>query len=518
MIVKSLSAFLFAALVVPSIALAAWQIETVDSSGFVGDYNSLTLDSSGHPHISYSGDGDLKYAHYDGTSWQIETVDVDTKITPTQGLSSIDDTPDDGPALSVNPALIDGNLVISAGLDIGLGGDESTLTNIGLDLGLPTDILKIQLWVDRRLTAAVSNSFSWAVYTSPDNIDTSTWTQVATLFPAPFDTVENHFDITFPRVTTRYIKVVTRPMSPLVPGAAGFPNIFITEVDSTGGFGTGDTSIALDSSDNPHISYCYYDGTNFGLKYAYYDGANWQIETVDSSGSVGEHNSLALDSTGNPHISYWDGWNDDLKYAYHDGANWQIETVDSSGNVGQYPSLALDSSSNPHVSYWDSINEDLKYAHYDGANWQIETVDSTGIVGDHSSLAIDLTGNPHISYIGSTLFSAAVKYAYHDSVNWNFENIDSSALVGYDTSLALDSSDNPRISYFDSYNYHLKYAQYDGANWQIETVDSSTNVGWYNSLALDSSGNPHFSYSDFTNDDLKYAFGDSSSKKPGGGG
>jgi hypothetical protein len=111
---------------------------------------------------------------------------VDTVITPTQGISSIDDTPQDGPALADNPALIDGVLTVSAGLDIGLGGDETTLTNIGLDLGLPTDINKIRVWVDRRLTAAVSNSFSWVVFTSPDNLDTSIWTQVATVSPAPF--------------------------------------------------------------------------------------------------------------------------------------------------------------------------------------------------------------------------------------------------------------------------------------------------------------------------------------------
>ncbi len=157
--------------------------------------------------------------------------EVDTVITPTQGLSSIDDTPQDGPTLSNNPALIDGNVTISAGLDIGLGGDETTLTNIGLDLGLPTDINKIRVWVDRRLTAAVADSFSWVVYTSPDNLDTSIWTQVATVFPAPFDTFENRFDITFPTEMTRFIKVVVRPLSPLVPGAAGFPNIFITEME-----------------------------------------------------------------------------------------------------------------------------------------------------------------------------------------------------------------------------------------------------------------------------------------------
>ena len=42
----------------------------------------------------------------------------------------------------------------------------------------------------------------------------------------------------------------------------------------------------------------------------------WHIETVDSTGDVGWHTSLALNSKDNPHISYWDGTNSDLKYAY----------------------------------------------------------------------------------------------------------------------------------------------------------------------------------------------------------
>ncbi|MFQ6000067.1 MAG: carboxypeptidase-like regulatory domain-containing protein, partial [Anaerolineae bacterium] len=50
-----------------------------------------------------------------------------------------------------------------------------------------------------------------------------------------------------------------------------------------------------------------------------------QIETVDGVGDAGRHASLALDSSGRPHISYYDMTPDDLKYAYYDGFTWQIE-------------------------------------------------------------------------------------------------------------------------------------------------------------------------------------------------
>lgn len=157
---------------------------------------------------------------------------LDSALVRTAGLSSLDDTPADGPALTTNAALIDGNLVASAGLDLGLNGDETTLTNIGLDFGLSLDVDQIRIWVDRRLSDLVAGSFSWEVYTSPDNLDTSTWTLVDTVFPADFATFDNRFEINFTEVNTRFIKVVTRALSPTVPGSAQFPNIFVTEMEA----------------------------------------------------------------------------------------------------------------------------------------------------------------------------------------------------------------------------------------------------------------------------------------------
>jgi len=75
---------------------------------------------------------------------------------------------------------------------------------------------------------------------------------------------------------------------------------------------------------------------------------------------------------------------------------WYIETVDGTGIVGLHTSIALDSSNNPHISYHDDTNKDLKYAHYDGS-WNIETVDSAGYVGPLTSIALDSSNNPHIT-------------------------------------------------------------------------------------------------------------------------
>ena len=57
-----------------------WFKERVDTEGDVGKFASLTLDNSGRPHIAYldwnsPSAGRVKYAHFNGTSWDIEVVD-----------------------------------------------------------------------------------------------------------------------------------------------------------------------------------------------------------------------------------------------------------------------------------------------------------------------------------------------------------------------------------------------------------------------------------------------------------
>jgi hypothetical protein len=285
------------------------------------------------------------------------------------------------------------------------------------------------------------------------------------------------------------------------------------------------TSIAVDSSEQPHIAYHvpFYNadfGYNDKLQYAQKIETEWYRETVEEyvGGSdyywLGVSTSLALDQHDNAHISTWDNKDLgtyehlDLIYARWTGTEWQIEVVDNEGNVGSSSSLVLDSNDNPHISYCDGTNYDLKYARWTGTEWHIETVDSEGDVGSWTSMALDSNDHPYISYYDST--NHDLKYARWTGTEWHIETVDSDSSVGAWTSIALDRNDNPHISYYDGYyggNSDLKYAKWTGTEWYMETVDSDGTVGLYTSLALDSNDNPHISYYDASNGDLKIASG-----------
>ncbi len=155
---------------------------------------------------------------------------VSFQVFPFAGLSVVNDIPETG-ALLPNPTLIDGNLTAGAGINIGLppiGGDTRP-RQMGLDLLTLTEVNNLFVWVDRELPADIANKFSWDIYTSSDNLN---WTKAATVPSAPFGPFQNRFDIRFLNLRTRFIKVVTKPLSIAVPGASNFPNIFVTELQA----------------------------------------------------------------------------------------------------------------------------------------------------------------------------------------------------------------------------------------------------------------------------------------------
>ncbi len=76
------------------------------------------------------------------------------------------DTPPETPSLDTlvsNGLLIDGNTSTASGVNIGFSVTVTAPRNMGLDLGVETELNSIYVWVNQRLPSSLSNSFSWDV-------------------------------------------------------------------------------------------------------------------------------------------------------------------------------------------------------------------------------------------------------------------------------------------------------------------------------------------------------------------
>jgi hypothetical protein len=259
-------------------------------------------------------------------------------------------------------------------------------------------------------------------------------------------------------------------------------------------------SIAIDPSGHPHLSYLDDSNpTNFVLKHAYFDGNAWKKETVDS-GDVGSWNSIAIDSLGHIHISYNSPssplhLSPSLKYAYFDGENWNLTNVDAGGYS---TSIAIDSTNYPHISYinaglkWvDSYSvflpfTEVKYAKYDGAKWITETIAENAFSNAPTSIVLNASNKAYISFTDSSL-PLKIYLANNSSGTWKIECLGD----GGGSSLALDSFDNPHIVYLGGQTRELKYSYYDGSAWNTYTAPGVLADSPH--IALDSINHPHIS-------------------------
>jgi len=197
----------------------------------------------------------------------------------------------------------------------------------------------------------------------------------------------------------------------------------------------------------------------------------------------------------------------DLIYANRGNVTWTLDAVSSIDGLkvdgALYPSIVLDSSSNPHISYYDIVNNDLRYARKRNSNWEIETVDSRGNVGTFSSITLDSSMNPHISYLDDA--NRDLKYAQKSTGKWSVETVDGRGTIIRENSIALDSMGNPHVSYYDAVGPKLKYGKKVSGKWSINILGEGDNIHFHNSMALDLNDSPHISFYDPTQNALKHA-------------
>lgn len=155
-------------------------------------------------------------------SSSISRVDRETTISGTAlaepvpaqaGLFAVDTSPDIG-ALAPAPDLIDGDVSTPTSPVIEIGGGN-TFRNLGVDLGLTTQVTRLEVSVDTLSDPGVV----WDVYHSADNL---IWEPVVGA-NSEFESVFLRYTLIFPETTDRYFKVVNR-------SANSEPLVRVTEV------------------------------------------------------------------------------------------------------------------------------------------------------------------------------------------------------------------------------------------------------------------------------------------------
>jgi len=136
-------------------------------------------------------------------------------------------------------------------------------------------------------------------------------------------------------------------------------------------------------------------GRQDGVEYYERGADGWEVTAIGSGPVEYEWNvSLAVGPSGEVGLTYFDNNTADLVYARLDDGAWQLETVASDGDVGRFSSLAYDSSGTPHISFFDADGLVLYATTADGA-WVTEEVGRlddvvTGHIGARRITAIDV--------------------------------------------------------------------------------------------------------------------------------
>ncbi len=488
-----------------------WRAEVADANFQVGAWAAIDLDQNDYPHISYYDydTGDLKYAHWNGTTWVSETVDTDGGwdsyiVVDSQDRPHIAYRDAKGfSGTAVKYAHWDGStwqidtiaaLVSSiSSRDTTLALDTNDLPHISYsvaDSGDDPDYLYHAYQAARGgdwLTETVETGY----YIGDNVIALDKAGNPRILYYAIYATGSEEYDW---RLNYTWWD------------GGQWQNETLVNTDNS----IAALSLVLDSGDIPRASY--YFNADDSMHYARRDGA-WQIETVESGVRLAEEvSSLGLDSTGQPHLVYLLD-NKTLKYAQREGATWQTDVVASGGEPGRESTLVLDPAERPHAVYTDQDRMQLRYAAWDGNTWQTQVVaqGDWDYAFDYAGLALDNDGQPHIAYNkNDTVWGDKLYYTHWDGTAWQTEGLHNKEFntPSKAVALVLDSAGRPHIAHgiWDG----IAHTTWDGAAWRTETVDAQTESSPSRiSLAIGSDETLHLAYWDMINEVLKYAHRDS---------
>ena len=268
--------------------------------------------------------------------------------------------------------------------------------------------------------------------------------------------------------------------------------------------------LEIDSDNEPNLAFA----AGYDLVYGFKQDGTWQYELVKDytyPRKVQHYLDFELDSDNNPYIVFNlsnTGNPYELSFAYKEAGIWVVETICEVEYLGEV-SLALDSNGQPHISFTDWSIEEIYYAYKVDGNWQVDVVDDTiDKLGLCTAIACDNEDNIHILYIDhehealndlDILFHSVLN-SKDKTKSWTrevlFQGENDYKVINY-PKLVVDKYNKLHASWLYSGQADgkkLMYGQKIDSNWETEIVDAENEPGRFNSLDLKTNGKPVISY------------------------
>ncbi|MBU1878674.1 MAG: hypothetical protein KJ734_06970, partial [Chloroflexi bacterium] len=269
-----------------------WHLETVDDSGACEGYVSLALSRDDQPRLSYSCYSVVKYAWRDGDGWHVETA----ASGEVRGASlALDGS--DRPRISYYDYL---DMSVKYAEYDGVSWQISSVAD-GFQIFFPATALA--------LDGAGHPHISYVPYVGGDcdlgyawHDGTSWHTEVLGQHLPPGSRTSLAVDGLGRPCISYVVMAESGSVGELRYARREGAAWHITTLRSIENYG--DTALRFDQAGRPHIAYATaYDA----LKYTWYDGVSWPVEDIDNEQGFPGGISLALDETGRPQVAWYDG-------------------------------------------------------------------------------------------------------------------------------------------------------------------------------------------------------------------
>lgn len=266
------------------------------------------------------------------------------------------------------------------------------------------------------------------------------------------------------------------------------------------------TSLRFGPDGNPVIAFCE-DGT---LRVAFLRNSQWEVEDITRRGNVTVCD-LELDSSGEPHLVYWDLADYTVHYAVRSGSEWTSTLIYGGEGATSTPycAICIGAMDIPMIAYVSYLpTPGIFLAIPEGNQWVHSRIDPAFVLGEAVSMTSGTDGTPHLTYYNQQ--ESSLKYAVMGERFWNTLTVHGDLYLGTDASIATDNGNLPHIAYIDRRVGGLRYAHYDGSDWQFSLLESTGDpVGIADpAIQVNSAGYPVIAYWDFSQNRLKCAIFD----------